>query len=69
MSKKHKKTNIQGGPVSASLTHEGEYRIIRHDLLRVVILNLVYLAAVLAVFYSNNKSHYLENLFGKIFHI
>jgi hypothetical protein len=45
-----------------------EYRIIKHDLLRVVILNALFLAAVLTLYYTNLHSQYLERFFGKILH-
>ncbi len=66
MSKNNPK-NSQVSSVDAGI-HAAEYRIIKHDLIRVVILNLVYLAAVLALYYTNLKSGYLETLFTKIFH-
>lgn len=72
MSKKHKHSTQQAfinqqAPVAASV-HTQEYSIIKHDLVRVVVLNLVYLAALLALFYSNSRSHYLEAWFSKILH-
>ena len=48
--------------------HAAEYSVIKHDLLRVVYLKVLYLAAVLAIYFTNIKSHYLENFFGKLFH-
>ena len=71
MSKKHKKTAnlFQSSSGSLVQSYEGEYRIIKHDLVRVLVLNSVYLAGVLALYFSNLKTHYLENLFTKLFHL
>jgi|GEM_PF-1304771 len=55
-----------GGSMSGELT--AEYRIIRHDLLRVFIVNVIFLAAVLTLYYTNLHSGYLEKAFGKILH-
>ncbi len=41
--------------------HAAEYRHIRHDLIKVVLLNAIYLAAVLALYYANKQSHFLES--------
>ncbi len=72
MSKKHSKQQYSGTvtppPPSLSASHAAEYRIIRHDLIRVVALNMVYLAAVLILYYSNQKSHYLDNLLSHWLH-
>jgi len=69
MSKKNKK-NFQSFPSNGQpvLGRENEYTIIKHDLIRVVILNAVYFACLLALYYSNLKTHYLENWFSKILH-
>ncbi len=45
---------------------EDEYRIIKHDLLRVLIVNAIFLAAVFALYYTNVNSHYLERWFSQI---
>lgn len=68
MSKKHKHhPTSSGSNHSAFSAHADEYSIIKHDLVRLVILNLVYLGLVLGLYYSNQKSHFLENWFGKLF--
>ncbi len=69
MSKKHKKFN-QGGTIAAqgAGSHDGEYGIIQHDLIKVLILNALYLAGVLALYFTNQKSHYLEAWFSKVLH-
>jgi hypothetical protein len=46
--------------------HEREYKIIKQDLVRLAILNAIYLAAVLTLYFTNQKSHYLENWFSQI---
>lgn len=51
-----------------ALSHEVEYRIIRKDLIKVLVLNAVYLALILALYFSDRKTHYLEHWFGKILH-
>lgn len=69
MSKKHKNFYQQAAATnSPGAAHAAEYRIIKHDLFKVLILNVIYLAAVLAVYFTNSKSHYLEHWFGKVFH-
>jgi hypothetical protein len=68
MSKKHKKAGKGSEDFGPTLSYAAEYRIIRHDLLRVVMLNAVYLACVLAIYYSNLKSGYLEKWFDKLLH-
>jgi hypothetical protein len=51
-----------------ALSYEAEYGIIKHDLFRVLILNIVYLAVILALYFTNLKHPYLLSLFAKIFH-
>jgi hypothetical protein len=68
MSKKHKHHLAQSSNSSqVSEVHAEEYSIIKHDLVKLLILNLVYLGLVLVLYYSNQKSHFLENWFGKLF--
>jgi len=73
MSKKHRKFNQFNQSVSApspvSQELAAEYRVIKHDLIRVIILNVIVLAAVLTVYYTNQQSHYLENLASKFLHL
>ena len=47
--------------------HAAEYRIISKDLIRLVLLNGVMLAAVLAVYFTNKTSGYLERMFQSLF--
>ena len=46
--------------------HAAEYRFVRNDLIRLLIVNLVFLAAMLALYFTNQKSHYLEQWFSRI---
>jgi hypothetical protein len=52
---------------SGANQHAEEYRIIRTDLIRVLIVNAIFLAAVLAVYFTNQQSNYLEQIYNKIF--
>ena len=47
--------------------HAAEYRIISKDLIRLVVLNGVMLAAVLAIYFTNKTSSYLERMFQSLF--
>ena len=51
-----------------ALSHEAEYAIIRKDLTRVVILNVIYLGAILTLYFTDQKTQYLEHFFTKILH-
>lgn len=51
----------------AASQHAAEYKIISADMIRLVVLNAVILAAVLVVYYTNANSGYLERLFEKLF--
>ena len=73
MSKKNKKFSGQMAVASASsasagLSHADEYQIIKHDLIKVVALNLVYLAVILALFFGNQQTHFVDNWFAKLLH-
>lgn len=47
---------------------EQEYELIKKDLYKVLILNALYLAAILVLYFTDQKSHYLQNWFAKILH-
>ena len=47
---------------------EQEYQLIKKDLYKVLILNALYLAAILVLYFTDQKSHYLQNWFAKILH-
>ena len=53
---------------SGTVSHNEEYFVIKHDLLRVLLLNVLYLGAVLVLYFTNQKTHYLETWFAKVFH-
>lgn len=65
-----KKKHSQGNNAESvhSAAEAAEYKIIGHDLSRVLILNAVYLAGLLVIYYTNQSSHYLEHFFSRIFH-
>lgn len=64
--KKHRQESAENHSTHGA--DAAEYKIIGHDLARVVILNVIYLAAILVVYYTNHSAHYLENAFAKILH-
>ncbi len=71
MSKKHKNPGVQNNFQSAqnpALTHEAEYQIIKFDLIKVLVLNVVYLAVILGLYFSNQKTQFLEHWFAKVLH-
>ncbi len=51
----------------AMSAHVAEYKIISKDLIRLVIVNGVMLAAVLVVYFTNRSSGYLEKMFQNLF--
>lgn len=70
MSKKHKNRlvySVEQTPATFGISEE--YSIIQRDLLRVVILNALYLTGILALYYTNLRTHYLEHWFSTIFHL
>ena len=72
MSKKHKRQGMQSGyqpsPHQGGLSHEAEYRIIKFDLIKVLVLNLVYLAVIISLYYANKGSGVIDKWFAKILH-
>ena len=58
--------NSPSGHTTAVLSHEVEYRIIKFDLVKVVILNAVYLAVILFLYFGNQKSHFVDHWFARI---
>jgi hypothetical protein len=51
-----------------SAAHQQEYALVHKDLIKVLILNLVYLAVILTLYFTNKNTHYLENWFNKLIH-
>lgn len=73
MSKKHKRLmtpSFAGASAQPrmALSHESEYKIIKHDLVKVVVLNLIYLAAILFLYFGNQRTHFVDNWFAKVLH-
>ena len=62
-----KKNSDLNNPV-AQLSHAAEYKIIRHDLIKVALLNAVYLAAVLGVYYLNRQNNIIDNWLRQALH-
>lgn len=69
----HLSTSVSGSSVSADRSagamaaHADEYKIITRDLLRLIILNGVMLGAVLALYFANRDSLFLERWFQNLF--
>ncbi len=57
----------QAGSAGAMAAHAAEYRIISRDLIRLVVVNGIMLAAVLVVYFTNRTSGYLERFFSNLF--
>lgn len=71
MSKRNRINNsTENSMPSPTLTihQDEEYQIIKNDLIRVILLNILILGIVLAVYATDRKSHYLEQIFNQIFH-
>ncbi|MFA5991079.1 MAG: hypothetical protein WC794_02430 [Candidatus Doudnabacteria bacterium] len=69
MSKKHKSGFVpQNTRPAGILSHETEYRIIKHDLIKVLALNVVYFGLILGLYFTNQQSHFLDTWFSKILH-
>ena len=68
MSKKHKRSeyHIQSQP--GTMSHQAEYGIIKVDLIKVVILNAIYLAVILFLYFGNQKTHFVDHWFAKLLH-
>lgn len=64
--KKHQQARLQEQAVGGAVgTHE--YTVVGRDLTRVILLNAIYLAGMLVLYYTNRNTHYLENFFRKMF--
>lgn len=64
MSKKYSSGSI----ASLSTAHVAEYKIIAHDLVKVMLLNALYLIVVIALFYAERRSHILEQWAENVLH-
>ena len=58
--------SMSGSP-SAQAQHAAEYKIISKDLIRLVVLNGLMLAAVLVLYFANKSSGIVEKLYSQIF--
>lgn len=67
----HVSAPVSAGRASASATamnqHVAEYKIISKDLIRLVVLNGLMLAAVLVVYFTNKNNGFLERMFQNLF--
>lgn len=63
--KTSKENGIQGISAIAA-EHRAEYKVIKHDLVRLFLLNLVYLAAVLFLYSYEQKTGFLSEWLSKI---
>lgn len=67
---KNKKANFSSDPKQGiEAMHQEEYKMIKSDLVKVGILNLVYLVGMLALFYYNQQTGFLEKTIGKFIHL
>lgn len=51
---------------SANAAYEREYKIIKMDLIRLGILNVLYLSALLALYFTNRESHVLDKFMASL---
>lgn len=68
MSKKNKRLrqeNFSGNAVTTSGDHATEYSVIKGDLIKVLVVNVIFLAGILALYFTNQNSRYLETLFDQ----
>lgn len=54
---------------AGELEHGQEYKIIKRDLIRLLILNSFYFALLLALYFANQKSQFLDNWFAVAFQL
>lgn len=70
MSKNHHNQNKQSSAernTAVYASHETEYQDIKKDLVRVVLLNSLILIAILAIYYTDKNSGYLQRFYDRIF--
>ena len=51
---------------STPLSHDQEYTLIKKDLYKVLIINVVFLIALFVLYYANQQSGFLESWFSNI---
>ncbi len=60
--------SVQADRNSAVYTaHQEEYKFISKDLIRVAVINTLFFAAVIAVYFINQNNPFLENWASKLF--
>ena len=55
-------------PAAGSNDLAEEYKVIKFDLIRVIVMNAIFLAGVMVLYYTNLHSGYLERWFEKLLH-
>jgi len=65
MSKKHK--NYSQDSSEAALEN-AEHRLIKKDLIKVVLLNVFFLALIVGLYFYNEQSNFLDNWFRNAFY-
>jgi len=60
------KNKPSGQSYQSSQQHQAEYRIIKMDLIKVLILNVIYLAVIFSLYFLNQKSSMVDNWFAKL---
>ena len=68
MSKKNRNLGVSHSGQLSHLSHEAEYGIIKYDLIRVIALNIVYLAVILGLYYANQSSQLVDKWFARVLH-
>lgn len=63
---KHRFSNSQASSgYAVSSDHAAEYKMIKWDLIRLLIFNMIILAGVIGLYYYNKDSQVLQELFSK----
>jgi len=61
-------SGYQVQPNQGGLSHEAEYGIIRFDLVKVLVLNIIYLGVILGLYYTNKHTGLVDKWFAKLLH-
>ncbi|MGE5392343.1 MAG: hypothetical protein ACM3NH_01205 [Candidatus Saccharibacteria bacterium] len=56
----------KNNPVSATVNDQQENRQVRKDLVFVVVMNLIFFAVLIGLFFWNRSTQGLDHFFGKI---
>lgn len=67
MSKKINNLANSGSSYSPANAHAEEYRYIRNDLIRVIVVNVIIFGLVIAVYLTDKQSGYLQRFYNQIF--